>query len=63
MCDSSCNGGEQSDSTGKGVIGSAAAFLSDLYPTSAVSGPLRLEVILCLKASDISAVHECIQCW
>lgn len=42
-------------------MGNAATFLSDPYPASVVSGSLRLEVILCLKASDVSIVHDFIQ--
>lgn len=32
-----------------GFVGNAAAFPFDPYPASVVSGPLKLEVILCLK--------------
>lgn len=45
----------------RGLVGGAAAFLSDPYPASAVAGPLRLEIALWLKASDVSTVHELIQ--
>lgn len=44
----------------RGLVAGAAAFLSDPHPAS-VAGPLRLEIALWLKASDVSTVHEFIQ--
>lgn len=44
-----------------GLVGNAATFLSDPYTASVVSGPLRMEVTQCLKASDVSIAHNFIQ--